>query len=193
MSLLKRIENGQTTSSGAGNGKDSGSQLGKIKSRSAPAGGVSTQRDTYSGLGRFPSSQWQPGDRFVESIQVHLPETAPAPEHLAVRVGFYAPGSFRLAVFAADDALLGDSLLLGAGLPLAAGPPRRLGPAGPCDAVLPHALAARCRPVRRFEAFLVFIERWYTAGVGCGGSARAGKCQVRLGGQTTEFLRPRAE
>jgi pilus assembly protein CpaF len=50
MSLLKRIENGQTTSSGAGNGKDSGSQLGKIKSRSAPAGGVSTQRDTYSDL-----------------------------------------------------------------------------------------------------------------------------------------------
>jgi pilus assembly protein CpaF len=50
MSLLKRIENGQTTSSGAGNGKDSGSQLGKIKSRSAPAGGVSNQRDTYSDL-----------------------------------------------------------------------------------------------------------------------------------------------
>jgi len=50
MSLLKRIENGQTTSSDAGNGKDSGSQLGKLQSRSAPSGGVSTQRDTYSDL-----------------------------------------------------------------------------------------------------------------------------------------------
>lgn len=50
MSLLKRIENGQTTSSGDGNGKDSGSQLGKLQSRSAPSGGVSTQRDTYSDL-----------------------------------------------------------------------------------------------------------------------------------------------
>ncbi len=50
MSLLKRIENGQTTSSGDGNGKDSGSQLGKLQSRSTPSGGVSTQRDTYSDL-----------------------------------------------------------------------------------------------------------------------------------------------
>lgn len=50
MSLLKRIENGQTTSSDAGNGKDSGSQLGKLQSQSAPSGGVSTQRDTYSDL-----------------------------------------------------------------------------------------------------------------------------------------------
>jgi pilus assembly protein CpaF len=50
MSLLKRIENGQTTSSGAGNGKDGGSQLGKLQSRSAPPGGISAQRDTYSDL-----------------------------------------------------------------------------------------------------------------------------------------------
>ena len=50
MSLLKRIENGQTTSTGAENGKDSGSQLGKLQSRSAQSGGASTQRDTYSDL-----------------------------------------------------------------------------------------------------------------------------------------------
>ncbi len=50
MSLLKRIENGQTTSSGDGNGKDSSSHLGKLQSHSAPSGGVSTQRDTYSDL-----------------------------------------------------------------------------------------------------------------------------------------------
>ena len=50
MSLLKRIENGQTTSSGAGNGKEDGSQLGKLQSRNTPTGGASTQRDTYSDL-----------------------------------------------------------------------------------------------------------------------------------------------
>jgi pilus assembly protein CpaF len=50
MSLLKRIENGQTTSSGAGNGKDKSSQLGKLQSRSAPASGANAQRDTYSDL-----------------------------------------------------------------------------------------------------------------------------------------------
>ncbi len=50
MSLLKRIENGQTTTSGAGNGKEKGSQLSKLQSRSAPPGGISTQKDTYSDL-----------------------------------------------------------------------------------------------------------------------------------------------
>ena len=50
MSLLKRIEKGQTTSTGSGNGKDSGSQLGSIKSRSPVAGTIPTQRDTYSDL-----------------------------------------------------------------------------------------------------------------------------------------------
>lgn len=50
MSLLKRIENGQTTTSGGGNGKEKGSQLSKLQSRSAPPGGISTQKDTYSDL-----------------------------------------------------------------------------------------------------------------------------------------------
>jgi pilus assembly protein CpaF len=50
MSLLKRIEKGQTTSPGSGNGKDSGSQLGSVKSRSPVTGTIPTQRDTYSDL-----------------------------------------------------------------------------------------------------------------------------------------------
>jgi pilus assembly protein CpaF len=50
MSLLKRIEQGQTKATGSGNGDQSGSQLGKIRSRSNPDGGVNTQRDTYSDL-----------------------------------------------------------------------------------------------------------------------------------------------
>jgi pilus assembly protein CpaF len=50
MSLLKRIEKGQTTSSGAGNGNRSNNQLGKIQSRTPSPGGISTQRDTYSDL-----------------------------------------------------------------------------------------------------------------------------------------------
>ena len=50
MSLLKRIEQGQTKATDSGNGDQSGSQLGKIRSRSNPASGASTQRDTYSDL-----------------------------------------------------------------------------------------------------------------------------------------------
>lgn len=50
MSLLKRIEQGQTSTNDSGNGAESGSQLGKIQSRSGPAVGANSQRDTYSDL-----------------------------------------------------------------------------------------------------------------------------------------------
>ena len=50
MSLLKRIEQGQTSANDSGNGAEGGSQLGKIQSRSGPAVGANTQRDTYSDL-----------------------------------------------------------------------------------------------------------------------------------------------
>jgi pilus assembly protein CpaF len=49
MSLLKRIEQGQTKPTDSGNGNQGGSQLGKIRSRSNPTSGVNAQ-DTYSDL-----------------------------------------------------------------------------------------------------------------------------------------------
>jgi pilus assembly protein CpaF len=50
MSLLKRIEQGQTKTTTPGNGNQGGSQLGKIRSRSNPEGGANAQQDTYSDL-----------------------------------------------------------------------------------------------------------------------------------------------
>ena len=50
MSLLKRIEQGQTSTNDSGNGAESGSQLGKIQSRGGPAIVANSQRDTYSDL-----------------------------------------------------------------------------------------------------------------------------------------------
>jgi pilus assembly protein CpaF len=50
MSLLKRIEQGQTTSTSSGNGGKSTSKLGKIQSKDGQVGGTSSQRDTYSDL-----------------------------------------------------------------------------------------------------------------------------------------------
>lgn len=50
MSLLKRIEQGQTTTTSSGNGGKSTSQLGKIQSKDGLVGGTSSQRDTYSDL-----------------------------------------------------------------------------------------------------------------------------------------------
>ncbi len=50
MSLLKRIEQGQTKPASSGNGNQGDSQLGKIQSQSGQTSGVNTQRDTYSDL-----------------------------------------------------------------------------------------------------------------------------------------------
>ena len=50
MSLLKRIEQGQTTTTSSGNSGKSTSQLGKIQSKDGPVGGTSSQSDTYSDL-----------------------------------------------------------------------------------------------------------------------------------------------
>ncbi len=93
-------------------------------------GALVAQRDTHPGLGNFPSSQWQPGDRFVERLRLYVPETAYVPAMAEVRVGLYAPGSYRLGITdAATGAGLGDSFPLG-GVALT--------PAAP-DAPLPNA------------------------------------------------------
>jgi hypothetical protein len=80
----------------------------------AANGTIVAQRDTHPGLGNFPSSQWQPGDRFVERLSIYLPETAYAPTETEVRAGLYAPEGYRLGV--SDGATgqgLGDSFALG--------------------------------------------------------------------------------
>jgi pilus assembly protein CpaF len=49
MSLLKRIEQGQTSSSDSGDG-DNGTKLSKLQNRRVPPASVSSQRDTYTDL-----------------------------------------------------------------------------------------------------------------------------------------------
>ena len=78
-------------------------------------GTLVAQRDTHPGLGNFPSSQWRPGDRFVERLSLYVPETAWVPAAAELRAGLYAPGSYRLGVTdAATGEGLGDSFPLGA-------------------------------------------------------------------------------
>lgn len=78
-------------------------------------GTIIAQRDTHPGLGNFPSSQWQAGDRFIEEVRLYLPETAYTPANAELRVGFYAPGpnGYRLGITGTDGQGLGDSLALG--------------------------------------------------------------------------------
>ena len=77
-------------------------------------GTMVAQRDTHPGMGKFPASQWRPGDKFVETVQVYLPETA-YPEPVTLQIGFYAPvEQYRLAVYeGACVHFLGDVFTLG--------------------------------------------------------------------------------
>ena len=70
-------------------------------------GAVVTQRDTHPGLGNFPSSQWRPGDRFVERLSIYLPETAYAPSSAELSIGLYAPDGYRLGL---TDGTTGEGL-----------------------------------------------------------------------------------
>ncbi len=70
------------------------------------------QRDTHPGLGNFPTSQWQVGDRFVDTIRLHMPETMMSPDEATLSIGLYAPGAYRLGITAADGTGLGDALPL---------------------------------------------------------------------------------
>jgi 4-amino-4-deoxy-L-arabinose transferase-like glycosyltransferase len=76
-------------------------------------GAIIAQRDTHPGLGNYPSSQWEPGQRFKDSIRLYLPETAYSPVNATLSIGLYDPLAFRLAVSAEDRTPLGDSFQLG--------------------------------------------------------------------------------
>ncbi len=77
-------------------------------------GTLIAQRDTHPGLGSLPSSQWQPGDRFIDSIRLHASETMYTPASANLQIGLYAPGenSYRLGIAGPDGTFLGDALTL---------------------------------------------------------------------------------
>jgi 4-amino-4-deoxy-L-arabinose transferase-like glycosyltransferase len=68
-------------------------------------GVVVAQRDTYPGLGSFPTSVWEAGTLFADTYRVHLPETAYTPNSAWVQVGMYLPGGPRLSTADGRDAI----------------------------------------------------------------------------------------
>jgi len=68
-------------------------------------GTMVAQRDTYPGLGRYPTTVWEPGVAFADTYRVHIPETAYAPDLGYIQVGIYLPGGQRLATPDGQDAL----------------------------------------------------------------------------------------
>ena len=77
-------------------------------------GTMVTQRDTHPGMGSFPSSQWEVGDRFVDRVRLHIPQPAYTPSNATLSIGLYAPNEgYRLGITAVNGDGLGDVLELG--------------------------------------------------------------------------------
>jgi len=76
------------------------------------AGALSAQRDTFPGLGNFPTSQWKPGDTFADTYRVDIGETVYTPDEAVVHVGLYRPDGPRLTAFNVDGQPLGDGVNL---------------------------------------------------------------------------------
>jgi len=76
------------------------------------AGALSAQRDTFPGLGNFPTSHWKPGDTFADTYRVDIGEATYAPDETVLRVGLYRLGGPRLPVFSTDGQPMGDGVTL---------------------------------------------------------------------------------
>jgi 4-amino-4-deoxy-L-arabinose transferase-like glycosyltransferase len=68
-------------------------------------GVVVAQRDTYPGLGRYPTTAWAPGNVFADTYRIWLPDSAYAPNTLSVKVGLYRSEAGRLLTPDGRDAL----------------------------------------------------------------------------------------
>ena len=68
------------------------------------AGIIVAQRDTYPGLGRYPSTAWDPGAEWVDEYRVPIPDTAYTPDAFRVNFGLYRyPDGERLPVTVASQ------------------------------------------------------------------------------------------
>ena len=56
------------------------------------------QRDTWPGRGMYPTTLWRPGEAFADTLEVHIPDGAYAPNNATLHVGLYEQGGPRLDV-----------------------------------------------------------------------------------------------
>ncbi len=62
-------------------------------------------RDTHSGLGRYPTSRWQPGEIIQDTIPLYIPEDAAGLQGLALNIGLHDEKGDLLLTEADQDTL----------------------------------------------------------------------------------------
>jgi hypothetical protein len=74
-------------------------------------GDIVVQQDTFTGMGRYPTTMWQPGDRFADTFYLTVPEWTPVPGRGTFEVGFYDRDTgIRLLVVDENGQVTGDSV-----------------------------------------------------------------------------------
>ena len=76
-------------------------------------GAVVTQRDTWPGLGRAPTTSWRAGRAFVDTYRLDLPASTYTPNRATVRLGLYEQEWGRLPLLVNGDVLPDQSLEAG--------------------------------------------------------------------------------
>jgi hypothetical protein len=67
------------------------------------------QRDTWPGRGMYPTIWWQPGEAFADTLYLHVPEGAYAPNDATLRVGLYEQDGSRLNAIDAQGRAVADN------------------------------------------------------------------------------------
>jgi len=76
-------------------------------------GAVVTQRDTWPGLGRAPTTSWRAGRAFVDTYRLDVPESTYTPNRATVYLGLYEPEWGRLPLIVGGTVLPDQSLEAG--------------------------------------------------------------------------------
>ncbi len=76
-------------------------------------GAVVTQRDTWPGLGRAPTTSWRAGRAFVDTYRLDVPESTYTPNRATVRLGLYEQEWGRLPLLVGETAFPDQGLEAG--------------------------------------------------------------------------------
>jgi hypothetical protein len=74
-------------------------------------GNIVAQQDTYTGMGRYPTTLWTPGEIIADTFHLVLPEWTPVPGHCTIEAGFYnRETDVRLLLVDENGRAVGDSV-----------------------------------------------------------------------------------